>query len=105
MTLLRKYLPFLIIPTSIAVALIFASCSSTTSVSTSDGTVQMQSQMTSTSTQLPYTSKNPTPKSLISAVTVTQVEVFIKDIKLHQDNDTAGKDDREIKTGPAVVIF
>jgi hypothetical protein len=104
MTLLRKYLPFLVIPTSIAVALIFASCSSTTSVSTSDGTVQMQSQLAANSAQLPYTSKNPAPQSIISSVTVTQVELFIKDIKLHRSDEDTAKD-HDVKTGPMVVVF
>lgn len=106
MFIIRRYLPFLLIPASIGFALLFASgCSSTTSVSTNDGTVQMQSQLAASSAQMPYTMKNPTPKAGITAVTVTQVEVFIKDIKLHQDNDTAGSHDRNIKTGPSVVTF
>jgi hypothetical protein len=103
---LRKYLPFFIIPVSVGLALLFVGgCSSSTSVSTNDGTVTMQSQLTSTSTQLPYTGKNPSPTSVIQSVTVTQVEVFIKDIKLHQEKDSANKDDRNIKTGPMVVVF
>jgi hypothetical protein len=105
MNFLRRYLPFIIIPASVAFALMFANgCASTTSPS-SDGTVQMQSQLASNSAQLPYTSKNPTPKAVISSVTVTQVELFIKDIKLHQNNDSADNGDRTIKTGPMVVVY
>jgi hypothetical protein len=105
MLILRRYLPFFIIPVSIALALLCAGgCSSTTTVATDDGTVTMQSQLTGSHVDKMEV-KGDDPQSGISSLVVTQVRLFISDIKLHREKDSTNKDEREIKTGPMVVTF
>ena len=107
----RRYFPFLFIPVATAIAMLLAGgCSSTTTVGTNDGqsTVTMQTSLATSDVNQPMVVKGDVPNDLIfSSLVVTDVEVFVKDIKLHSDVDSLGKDDHDgtIKTGPFVLVF
>src|SRR5438552_14213070 len=82
-------------------------CSSSTTVSSDQSSITMQSQMAVSDVDHAFVKGAPPSAVGIQSVVVTRVLVFVKDVKLHSDQDSIGKDyhDQNIKTGPFVVVF
>ena len=68
----------------------------------------MQSQLATLAVDRAVVSGHDVPSSLgFDSIVVTSAQIFIKDVKLHSDVDSIGKDDHDgtIKTGPFVLTF
>jgi hypothetical protein len=79
-----------------------------TTVGDGQSTVTMNSKLTASDVSRAMVVKNDVPSDVnFDSLVVRSVEIFVKDVKLHLEQDGEGKDDHDgtIKTGPFVVIF
>lgn len=89
-------------------------CSSTnTPPSTTTSTMKVQSEFTSTrvTSSSIGSVKQPSPQGgfglIVDSLEITSARIFIKDIKLHHEEDDSLVDEKDetIKTGPFVVLY
>ena len=79
-----------------------------TTASTNGDNVTMTSQLATSDVDRAMEVKGATPQVLtFQSIVITNVVVFVKDVKLHSDEDSLDKDDHDqnIKTGPFVLVF